>query len=503
MPFRLPFATLLASIRLPSFLQELLALVAEQSRSFSSFRIPRPDCWWRQLSQQEKLRWSRYIFVSASTNGFLWLISILFLLFARPVYVSRWALILPGSVNAVNLNLPDIGQASASSGSASVATSTFDPRDNYEYIFTSQQVIRQAASNARLPPNQFGEPRIKNIDNTTLMQFEVTGESPQEARRKSYALYDAIRQRLNELRTSEIEQRQGPTQRILLDTQAKLSAAQRRVSAYKLRSGINSTEQVQTLSTNIEQLRRQRAEYSSQQAQAQASVQKLSRSLGLTADDAADAFKLQVDQIFQQNLKDYSEATAILKVQLSKFGSNHPRITKEIKRQQAARSAMQRQARQILGRPLQPTLLYRLALSGSGTGRDSLFQSLVTGQSTAVGASAQVQKLDQQISALDARLLRMSQRQSALENLKLDEQIAEAVLSSTLAKLDLTQADLFAAFPLVQIAVEPSLDDQPTSPNRSLVLAGCALGSTFITIGLWVLWIRKPWIRRIAHWVSK
>ena len=164
---------------------------------------------------------------------------------------------------------------------------------------------------------------------------------------------------------------------------------------------------------------------------------------------------------------------------------------------------MQRQARQILGRPLQPKLMYRLALSGSSTGRDSLFQSLVTGQSTAVGAFAQVQKLDQQISALDARLLRMSQRQSALENLKLDQQIAEAVLSSTLAKLDLAQADLFAAFPLVQIAVEPSLDDQPSSPNRKLVLAGCALGSTFTTIGLWVLWIRKPCIRRIAHWVSK
>ena len=503
MPFRPPCWSVHASIRVPSFLRELLALVAQQSRSIPVRRLPKPERWWQQLSQTDKLRWSRYIVVSATANGVIWFVSIVFLLLSKPVYVSKWALILPGSVNAVNLNLPEVGQASASSGSASVATSTFDPRDNYEYIFTSEQVLRQAARNARLPRNKFDEPRIKNIDNTTLMQLEVKGESPQEARRKSYALYDAIRQRLNELRSSEIEQRQGPTQGILRGTQAKLSAAQRKVSAYKLRSGLNSTEQVQTLSTNIEQLRRQRAEYASQQAQSGASVQKLSKSLGLSADEAADAFKLQVDQIFQQNLKDYSESTAILKVQLSKFGTSHPRITKEIKRQQAARTAMQRQAYQILGRPLKAQLLYRLALSSSSAGRDSLFQSLVTGQSTAAGASAQVRQLDQQIGALELRLQKMSQRQSTLENLKLDEQIAEAVLSSTLAKLDLAQADLFAAFPLVQIAVEPSLADRPSSPKKGLVLAGCTLGSMFTTVGLWVLWIRKPWVRRMADWISR
>jgi uncharacterized protein involved in exopolysaccharide biosynthesis len=259
---------------------------------------------------------------------------------------------------------------------------------------------------------------------------------------------------------------------------------------------------VETLSTNIEQLRRQRAEFASQQAQAEGRVQKLSRSLGLTPSEAADAFKLQADQIFQQNLKDYSEATAILKVQLSKFGPNHPRILKEVKRQQAAREALQRRAQAILGRPLLVNTLTRLALSSGGSGRDTLFQSLVTDQSNATGATAQVRKLDQQIASLEARLRRMSQRQSSLDNLRRDEQIAEAVFASTLAKLDLGQADLFAAFPLVQIAVEPSLADKPTSPKKGLVLAGSAFGSILTTVGLWILWIRKPWIKRIANWIS-
>ena len=487
---------------MPPLIREITGLFIEQVRNIEFFKVLRPRDWWEGLRRTDKLRWSRYVAISAAANGFIWISSIIFLTMSKPTYTSRWALILPGSTSAVNLNLPEIGQASASSGSASMATSTFDPRDNYEYIFTSEPVIRQAAKNAGLPPEQFDEPRIKNIDNTTLMQFEVNGSTPEEARRKSYALYDALRQRLNELRASEIEQRQGPTQRILRDTQSKLSTAQRKVSEYKLSSGLNSTEQVQTLSTNIEQLRRQRAEYASQQSQAEERVRRLSRSLGLTANEAADAFKLQADQIFQQNIKDYSEATAILKVQLSKFGNNHPRITKEIKRQQAAQRAMLQQARYVLGQRFQARMLIRLALANSASGRDSLFQSLITDQSIATGAAAQVRTLDQQIRMLEGRLRWMSQRQSTLENLKLDEQIAEAVLSSTLAKLDLGQADLFAAFPLVQIAVEPSLADKPSSPKKGLVLIGCAFGSVFTTLGLWILWIRKPWIRRFASWIS-
>ncbi|MEA5473888.1 hypothetical protein VB716_06595 [Synechococcus sp. CCY9201] len=487
---------------MPTFVGKGSRLITDQLRNIPGLQMPHPRRWWEGLSRTDKLRWSRYILVSASTNGVIWGSSILFLTLSKPVYTSSWALILPGSVNAVNVNLPEIGQASATSGSGGGASSTFDPRANYEYIFASEQVISQAAKNAKLPLDKFDEPRIKNIDNTTIMQIEVTGPSPEEARKKSYALYDALRQRLNELRSSEIKQREVPTQTILRESQAKLAAAQRKVSAYKLSSGINSLEQVEALSTNIEQLRRDRAQFASQQAQAEGKAEKLSRSLGLTAADAADAFKLQVDQIFQQNLKDYSEATAILKVESSKFGPNHPRIRKEVKRQQAAQQALQRRARQLLGRPLAANILSRLALSTSGSGRDTLFQSLVTDQSTATGAAAQVRKLDQQIASLEGRLRWMSQRQSTLESLLRDEQIAQAVFASTLAKIDLGQGDLFAAFPLVQLAVEPSLPEKPTTPKKGLVLAGSAFGSILTTVGLWILWIRKPWIKRIAKFIS-
>jgi phage shock protein A len=87
---------------------------------------------------------------------------------------------------------------------------------------------------------------------------------------------------------------------------------------------LNSEEQIKDLTTNIEQLRRQRAEILAQQQQATTRLKELSTNLKLSAGQATDAFRLQTDQIFQQNLKNYSEASAALVVLESKFLPNHP-----------------------------------------------------------------------------------------------------------------------------------------------------------------------------------
>jgi uncharacterized protein involved in exopolysaccharide biosynthesis len=336
-----------------------------------------------------------------------------------------------------------------------------------------------------------------------MMELEVTGPDPKDAQRRSYALYNAFLERLNQLRLSELQQRDVPTQKILLETQAKLEDAQRKVSAYKLRSGLSSLEQVDTLSSNIEQLRRQRAELAAQQAQAQGRLKQLAGELDLSPAEAADAFKLQADQIFQQTRKDYSEASATIKVQSSKFGPNHPRIVKEVKRRDAAEQALQARARQVLGRKAVDDTLSRLALTSDGaSGRDTLFQDLVTAQTQAVGAQAQLRAIDGEITSLEGRLQKLAQQQSTLESLSRNEQIAEAVFASTLAKLDLGQADIFAAFPLIQIAVEPSLPQKPSAPKTKLILLGAAVGSVLVTGGLSLLWFRKPWVGRLSRWIS-
>ncbi|WP_071188880.1 GumC family protein [Trichormus sp. NMC-1] len=448
-----------------------------------------------------KGRWLRYLILSALGNTLIWGSSLHYLQVTKPTYTSEWGLILSSGSLGVSVNLPGIGQASSSTGSA-LGSSTYDPRANLEYIFTSDSVLNAAAAIAKIPVEKFGKPRIKLLNNTTIMLFEVTGKSPEEARDKSLALYQAIVSHINVLRSGEISQRGKPSQQILLSAQRKLEEAQKKLSEYKIRSGLSFPDQLGNLSTNIEQLRRLRAETNAQEQMTDKRMQQLSEDLGISPTEAATAFLLHVDQIFQQNLKDYSEATTSLEVLITKFGVNHPQVVKESKRQEAAWEALLERGEYLSGKPLTPATVNRLALAVNGSGRDTLFQSLVSYQSDQQGLQAQVKGLDSAIAQLEKRLDSLSQKQSILENLKRDQQIAEATFASTLTKLDLGQGDVFSTYPLIQMAMEPSLPDEPTTPKKNFVLVGAAAGSLFSTLGLSLLWIRKPWIDKLSKWIS-
>ncbi|MFN9945174.1 MAG: hypothetical protein ACK56I_37480, partial [bacterium] len=88
---------------------------------------------------------------------------------------------------------------------------------------------------------------IKLIDNTTMMQFEISGRSPEEAQRKSIALYRSAQKRLNELREKEMREREIPAATILISVQNKLKEAQRRATNFKFSSG-------EKVASNIEHL---------------------------------------------------------------------------------------------------------------------------------------------------------------------------------------------------------------------------------------------------------
>ena len=112
--------------------------------------------------------------------------------------------------------------------------------------------------------------------------------------------------------------------------------AQQQLSNYKVNSGLSFPGQVDNLSVNVEQLRRQRTEVLVQAQQSTRRLQQLAVNLGISSQQAADAFLLQADQQFQQNLKSYSETTANLAVLRSKWGLNHPDVVRELAKQDAS-----------------------------------------------------------------------------------------------------------------------------------------------------------------------
>ncbi|GAB1542106.1 hypothetical protein NUACC21_47800 [Scytonema sp. NUACC21] len=440
-------------------------------------------------------RWQRYFLLGLATNLAFWGSAFLYLKVAPHTYTSSSAINLPGAWSNTNVNLPGIGQANYENVSPYAALSTQDPREIYKYIAESEPVLQAAAEQLNMTLEEFGEPRLKVIVNTSIMSVDFQGASPEEAQNKSLAFYKAFQAKLNELRSQEAIQRDVGYRTALTSSQKKLATAQKQLSDYKARSGLSSENQINDLTTNIEELRRQRAEILAQQKQANTRLAQLSANLKLSAGQASDAFVLQTDQIFQQNLKSYSDASAALVVLESKFLPNHPTLITETAKRDAAQRAVLARGQFLLGRPVSLATLKQLSLSSNNSGnavpRDTLFQELVKVQAEQKGFTAQAQEIEQQIAQLEGRLKALTQQQITLESLKRNTQIAEAVFSSTLARLDLGKSNAFGSYPLIQLVIQPTLPDTPSSPKEKLVLLGSAAGSFFVSLGLVLLWWRE------------
>jgi uncharacterized protein involved in exopolysaccharide biosynthesis len=268
--------------------------------------------------------------------------------------------------------------------------------------------------------------------------------------------------------------------------------AQKRLSDYKAISGLNSSDQLKALSDNIEALRKQKAEIVAQQQQSNARLQQLAANLNLSEQDAAKAFVLQTDQVFQQNLKNYSEASANLVTLSARFLPDHPTLVTEQNKRDAAARALLNRSESLLGQPVSQKLLQQLNLNNSnGSARENLFQSLVDAQAENRGLQSQAKETEQQISQLENRLRALSQKETTLEALRRELQVAEAVFSSTLANLDIIRSNAFGSYPLLQIVAEPNLPRSPSSPKKLFILLGATAGSLFVSAGILAFWLRQ------------
>jgi uncharacterized protein involved in exopolysaccharide biosynthesis len=432
--------------------------------------------------------WKLYLPLWLVANALIWSATLLYLKKTPPTYISDWKIILPTAKSSSNVVLPGIGQASTSDIPASSQSS--DARQNYKYLAESEDVLKAAANQLKMPVKKFGKPRIKIVDNTTLMQFEIKGDSPQEAQKKAFAFHNALQVKLDELRKEEIAQQNSSLKGFLGGAEEKLQGAQQRLSTYKAQSGLSSSDQLRDLSVNLEALRRQRAETVAQLQQINARFRDLSATLGLSSQEAVDALVLQADPLFQQYLADYSKATTTLVNLSAKFLPDHPAVSTKQKEKDVAQAALFQQAQSLLGRSVFVATLEKLnSGSGSSSQRVALFQELISLQGQEKGLQAQAQELGQQIAQLESRLATLSQQESQLDNLQRDIRIGEAVFSSTLTRLDLSQSNLSASYPPISFLSKPNLPEKPSTPKKKIVLLGAAMGSFFMTTGMTSLWL--------------
>lgn len=444
-------------------------------------------------SEVKKGSWQPYLFLGLIANAAIWSSALLYLKLAPASYISHSAIAVPGEGSSVNVNLPNIGEANYQNTVPYSNGSTLDPRENYKYIAESEPVLKAAAEQLKMNPKQFGEPKIKIVDNTAIMEISFKGENPKEARNKSLTFYKAFEIRVNQLRVQAVARRDVSFQNALGTSQKKLQIAQNRLYNYKANSGLNTEQQVTELSASIESLRKQRAEILAQQQQARDRLKQLSADLNLSTQQAADAFVLKSDKVFQQNLKDYSETKAALDILTSKFFPNAPKVIEQKAKLKAAEKAILSRTQFLLGKQVSLASLRQLNLSdnNSNSAQEQLFQQLIAVNAEQKGLQGQAQVLDKQIANFENRLKNLGKQETILNALKRDLQVAETVFSSSIAKLDVGKSNIFGTYPLIQVVAEPTLPEEPSWPNNLFILVSATISCFLIDTGIVLMWLNQ------------
>ncbi|MCU7905408.1 MAG: hypothetical protein KZQ76_06005 [Candidatus Thiodiazotropha sp. (ex Epidulcina cf. delphinae)] len=442
----------------------------------------------------DERRRPRYVYTIVIVLGLIWGMATAYLGLTPPIYSSKWTLILPGKGASANFNLVDIGQASTGSASP-YSNSVTNPRANYKELITSNTVLRMAAEKHGMAIHRFGAPRVKLVDQTSLMHLSITGESPEQAQSKAVALHEAFSELLDRLRRDELEQQEMGGNSILIGFQRKLREASGNLLKYQSDSNIVSMEQFNQLVLTVEQLRREMIQTRAELEDVQGRSKQLVSNLGVTPQQASDALILQNDKLFTTALREYTDARQRLNTNASKWDRNHPEVRKEHARESAAKQAMNKRVK-ILLKGRNGELIDLLSLAGDNT-RNALLQELIAMDAKYNGLQKRRDKISVLIAEMEHERSSLTRPAAMLDDLKRNHQVAEAVFISALARTDIAKSDIYVSFPLVQLLDEPLLPTKVSSPNKMLTITGAFVASIFTVTGLVLMWIRRPFLRRI------
>lgn len=416
-------------------------------------------------------------------NAAIWGATALLLQSLSPTYTSQGAAIIPGVSAQGSVDLSETGINASSGQSAYGYLLSVDPRENYQYIAQTDSVRAEAAAALGISVEEFGEPAIWLNEGTTIMQFQASGATPEEAQQKAWAFYEAWGERISELRNEEAERQIGNIEHELQRANQSLDLAQEKISDFRGRSPLKIASQIEQVAGQVENLRVQRANLLVNQEGLDARFRQLSNQLSFSAEQAGDALVLLDDKIFQSSLQNYSSAIADLEVLTATWAANSPLVLAAQDRKQSAEQGMLQRSRAVLGKPIELQFLARLDLGGEG--RRDLVQEMVRLQAERQGLGAQLQTLDQQIGQFEARLKQLTQEEFILSRLERDAKISESIFAEGLARLDVNKPDYATYYPPLQLIEKPMMPGEEDENSQSrMILLGALAFSVISTTGL-------------------
>lgn len=445
-------------------------------------------------------RLPRYALLTALLLGGIWLPLSSFLAYAPTSFTSSVSLILPGSGAGASINLAEIGQASSSSSSA-FSSSRISPTQTYKRLLTAHRVRKAAAEALDTELRDFGAPKIKLVDETSLIHFDMSALDPQVAQDRASALLDAFFAELDHLREDEIIRREKAIAATLKSYREDVEQIRAEITSAQENSGLVSFGHYNELVARRDTAKDVLADIAARRQDADNAMEALALQLNTTPEIAAANLRLHADPEFQELAKLFSQLSAEHVYLQGRFGSNHPQMTNALSKLNRAQRAIADHAMRVTNIE-SPVLQAKLDLSPD-LKRGDLLAELVQMRATCKGLAAREAEQRSRLAEMNAEIEALAPIATRLDDLNRDYQVAEAVLTSATARADTAKSDTYASYPLVQVLQDASFPDDPSGRKAKIALAAGIAGSMMILLGMLLAWIRRPLIDRILVTADK
>lgn len=440
-------------------------------------------------------RFPRYLAFALLGGTLIWAPITGYLRTAPLSFKSQTSLILPGSGASASMNLNGIGQASSYANSA-FSSNSVSPTETYKRLIGADRILAAAAKSMSLSRRDFGKPRINLVDQTSLINLEITGSSPQDAQARGEALLSAFFSELDALRTDEQTTREDSGLAAIAEYRNSVAATRADIARLQQETGLISAGQYDAMVEATRVLESRVQDLGATLGEKTQSMASLEDTLGIPAQIAAATLKLFADAEFNALTKEVGTHAATLAEARSRFGASHPKVHDARAAHRAATDAALQQAAQVTGMNI--VQLEALDLAPAGARADLLAQL--------VRMDAERSGIAREFSDLSGRLRQDLEKQKSLtaaaarlQDLQRDFSVAEAVFATAIARSQSTKSDVYASYPLVQVLENPSLPDQPSSPNRKLAFVAGAAATLMLLIGLVLGWLRSALIGRLLN----
>jgi uncharacterized protein involved in exopolysaccharide biosynthesis len=460
-------------------------LIRSRPHSARIFRGGRLNDFWRL---------PRYFLLVGCIAAGIWMPISAYVRFTPPSYTSDVSLILPGSGAQSSVNLADLGQASSSAASA-FSSSRISPTQTYKRLLAANRTLERTADDLGIDMAHLGEPQIRLVDETSLIHFSMVGPSPEAAQASADALLAAFLDEIAILRQDELRHREESSQSAIAEYEQAVDDLRVEIATLQAESNLVSFAHYEELVRERDALASKFDTEHARRLATDAQMLALSAQLGVSPELAAANLRLHADPEFQHLAQSLSEQSAVLAEAQGRFGPRHPKVTGAAQKVSGTEVELNRRSGFILGdQAMVHTARFDLS---STSARAGLMADLVELATLCESYAKTERTIEAQLKTMDARLAVLAPQASRLDDLSRDYQVAEAVFTSALARVDTTKSDIYASYPLVQVLADASLPKEPTSPKELIAIAAGIVATFMVLIGLLLAWVRRPLIDKL------